>query len=206
MKAKDGEKKKAGASCAHKALKLSAKARYALRALIDIASCDAGGSPRTGAAISKTQQVSEKFLSRIVTELRDAGVFRSVRGNVGGFRLAKPPDDITLLEVVEAVQGPVMILDCLSAGGRCSRRLLPRAVRMGGCQRDPAHDAQENDARVHPPTRCEDGADRRLLHLTGSTRPGLKRRRRFWYNLGVLFKTQATEAEGYRNGRSYRSG
>lgn len=122
MKAKDGEKKKAGASCAHKALKLSAKARYALRALIDIASCDAGGSPRTGAAISKTQQVSEKFLSRIVTELRDAGVLRSVRGNVGGFRLAKPPDDITLLEVVEAVQGPVMILDCLSAGGRCSRQ------------------------------------------------------------------------------------
>lgn len=118
--------KKAGKAvhhaCAQKTLKISAKARYALRALLDIAAADAGGSPRTGAAIAAAQQISEKFLSRIVIPLRVNGILRSVRGNVGGFRLARRPEDITLLEVVEAVQGPVALLDCLMPERNCPRR------------------------------------------------------------------------------------
>lgn len=111
----------ASAACAQKALKISAKARYALRILIDVASHAEADGPRTGAAIAKDQLMSEKFLSRIVIPLREKGLLRSVRGNVGGFRLAKSPEDITLLEIIETVQGPLAILDCLQPGGRCPK-------------------------------------------------------------------------------------
>lgn len=112
---------KAARACAQKALKISAKARYALRALLEVAVGGAAGESRTGAAIASAQQISEKFLSRIVVTLRRQGLLRSVRGNVGGFRLAKSPEDITLLEIVEAMQGPVAILDCLAPGATCPR-------------------------------------------------------------------------------------
>ena len=104
-----------------KSLKVSAKARYALRILLDVAANASSDAPRTGAAIAKAQQISEKFLSRIVVTLRRKGMLRSVRGNVGGFQLAMSPDDIRLLDVVEAMQGPLAILDCLAPGAACPR-------------------------------------------------------------------------------------
>ena len=109
------------ATCSQKALKVSAKARYALRILLDVAANASAERPRTGAAIAQAQQISEKFLSRIVVTLRTKGLLRSVRGNVGGFRLALPPDDIRLLDVVEAMQGPLAVLDCLAPGAACPR-------------------------------------------------------------------------------------
>ena len=108
--------------CSQKALKISAKARYALRILLDVATFASEEAPRTGAAIAEAQQISEKFLSRIVVTLRRGGLLRSVRGNVGGFRLAKSPDDIRLLDVIEATQGSVAILDCLAPGATCPRK------------------------------------------------------------------------------------
>lgn len=114
-----GEKR--SPACSQKALKVSAKARYALRILLDVAANASSDSPRTGAAIAKAQQISEKFLSRIVVTLREKGLLRSVRGNVGGFRLAMSPDDISLLDIVEAMQGPLAILDCLAPGTSCPR-------------------------------------------------------------------------------------
>jgi Rrf2 family protein len=105
-----------------KSLKVSAKARYALRILLDVAANASSGAPRTGAAIAKAQQISEKFLSRIVVTLRRKGMLRSVRGNVGGFQLAMSPDDIRLLDVVEAMQGPLAVLDCLAPGAAACPR------------------------------------------------------------------------------------
>lgn len=116
------KKSPSAAACSQKALKVSAKARYALRILLDVATRASAESPRTGAAIAKAQQISEKFLSRIVVTLREKGMLRSVRGNVGGFRLAVSPDDIRLLDVVEAMQGPLAILDCLAPGATCPRQ------------------------------------------------------------------------------------
>lgn len=104
-----------------KALKLSARARYGLRILTDIALHAHDKAPRTTAAIAKAQQISEKFISRLVIPLRQAGMIRSQRGLAGGFRLARAPEDITLLEVVETMQGPLAILDCLAKPGLCAR-------------------------------------------------------------------------------------
>ncbi len=121
-----------GSACAQKALKVSAKARYALRTLIDIASHANGdeGEPRTGVVLARDQHLSEKFLSRIVIPLRQKGMLRSVRGNVGGFRLAKSPEDIRLLDIVEAMQGPLAILDCLAPGATCEREQTCLARRV----------------------------------------------------------------------------
>lgn len=109
------------AACAQKALKVSAKARYALRIVLDVAVHTRTESLRSGAAIAKAQGISEKFLSRIVIPLRERGILASVRGANGGFRLARPPEDITLLAIVETVQGPLAILDCLAPGAVCDR-------------------------------------------------------------------------------------
>lgn len=112
---------KKSAPCAQKALKISAKARYALRFVLDVAAHADDDEPRTGAAIAAAQNISGKFLSRIVIPLRRQGIVRSARGSVGGFRLAKNPEDITLREIVETMQGPVAILDCLAPGADCPR-------------------------------------------------------------------------------------
>ena len=104
-----------------KALKISAKARYGLRILLDIALHEGDETPRTTAAIAESQQISLKFASRLVIPLRQAGMIRSIRGTAGGFRLAKAPSDITLLDIVETLQGPVEILDCLGEGSACPR-------------------------------------------------------------------------------------
>ena len=105
-----------------KALKISAKARYALRILMDVAMNASETTPRTGAAIAQSQQISEKFLSRIVVMLRRKGLLRSVRGNVGGFQLAMSPDDIRLIDVIESVQGPLAVIDCLLPESACPRQ------------------------------------------------------------------------------------
>ena len=113
-----------------KALKISAKARYALRILLDVAVNASETTPRTGAAIAQAQQISEKFLSRIVVMLRRKGLLCSVRGNVGGFRLAMSPDDIRLIDVIEAVQGPLAVIDCLLPGAACPRQDTCAAQRV----------------------------------------------------------------------------
>ena len=101
-------------SCAQRGLKVSAKTRYGLRILLDVAAHTRDAKPRSIAEIAKSQHISEKFISRLVIPLREAGLIRSVRGSGGGFRLARSSEDITLLKIVETMQGPLAILDCLT--------------------------------------------------------------------------------------------
>lgn len=108
-------------SCSQRGLKVSAKTRYGLRILLDIAAHSRDAEPRSMALISHDQQISVKFISRLVIPLRKAGLIRSMRGATGGFRLARSPEDITLLNVIEIMQGPLSILDCLTEKGTCER-------------------------------------------------------------------------------------
>ncbi len=108
-------------ACSQKALKMSARARYALRVILDVARHERDERPRAAAAIARDENLSPKFLSRIVIPLRERGLLRSVRGAGGGFRLARSAEDITLLEIVETMQGPLAILDCLAPGADCPR-------------------------------------------------------------------------------------
>ena len=86
-------------------MRVSAKADYALRAAIELAS--AGDGPTKGEAISRAQQIPLKFLENILVELRHAGIVRSQRGVEGGYWLARPAEDVSLAEVIRAVEGPI---------------------------------------------------------------------------------------------------
>lgn len=102
-------------------MKLSAKSRYALRLLIDIALHSGAARPRTIRQMSESQQISEKFISRLVVPMRKSGMIVSVRGVQGGFLLGREPGAITLLDIVENLDGPVSIVDCVTDRDSCPR-------------------------------------------------------------------------------------
>lgn len=101
-------------------MKITAKSRYALRILLDIAA-NGGEEPRTIKEIAESQAISEKFISRIAVPLRRAGLVTTERGVKGGLRLAKFPKDITLLDIVTATDGPLSLVYCLARPGACKR-------------------------------------------------------------------------------------
>ena len=87
-------------------MRVSAKADYALRACIELAAAEAGEHVK-GERIAQAQEVPLKFLENILGDLRQAGLVRSQRGAEGGYWLARPPGEITLAEVIRAVEGPL---------------------------------------------------------------------------------------------------
>jgi Rrf2 family protein len=86
-------------------MRVSAKADYAVRAAIELAGSADG--PVKGDAISKAQRIPLRFLENILGELRHAGVVQSQRGSEGGYWLARSADDITVAEIIRAVEGPL---------------------------------------------------------------------------------------------------
>jgi len=104
-------------------VKISTKGRYGLRILIDLATHDPA-KPRLIRDIAQSQQISEKYISRLVINLRRAKLIRSVRGVNGGFHLAKLLEQITLLEVLETMEGPISVVDCVRSPEKCKRQTL----------------------------------------------------------------------------------
>jgi len=101
-------------------MKISTKGRYGLRIVLDLVMRQSG-SPRLLRDIAESQQLSEKYLSRLMVDLRRAGLVHSIRGAKGGFRIAKKAEEITLLDVVEAMEGPLSIIDCVADPDNCDR-------------------------------------------------------------------------------------
>ena len=86
-------------------MRVSAKVDYALRALLELAV--AGGDLVTAERLSKAQGIPPKFLENILTELRRAEIVASQRGVEGGYRLARPAAEITVADVIRALEGPL---------------------------------------------------------------------------------------------------
>ena len=86
-------------------MRISARADYALRAAAELAA--AGGGPVKGDALAAAQSIPAKFLENILADLRHARLVRSQRGSDGGYWLAQPAADITLADVIRAVEGPL---------------------------------------------------------------------------------------------------
>jgi Rrf2 family protein len=86
-------------------MRLSAKADYALRASLELAS--ANEAHVKADAIAKAQSIPLRFLEQILLELKHAGLVSSQRGAEGGYWLARPPGEIALAEVIRAVEGPL---------------------------------------------------------------------------------------------------
>ena len=94
------------AACDNAPVKLSAKADYAVRAVLVLAA-HAGEGPIKGESIARAQDLPLKFVENILGELKHAGIVASQRGPDGGYRLAHPPGEISLAEVIRVVDGPI---------------------------------------------------------------------------------------------------
>jgi Rrf2 family protein len=87
-------------------MRISAKADYAVRAAVELAAAS-DEKPVKAERIATAQGIPLNFLENILGELRHAGVVRSHRGAEGGFRLARPPADVTVADIIRAVEGPL---------------------------------------------------------------------------------------------------
>jgi Rrf2 family protein len=86
-------------------MRISARADYAVRAAVELAAADDG--PTKGETVARAQGIPLKFLENILLDMRHAGLVRSRRGTDGGYWLARPADDITVADVMRAVEGPL---------------------------------------------------------------------------------------------------
>lgn len=91
------------------------EADYAVRCVVEVAR--AGHT--SAAKVAQSQGISPTFLGKIVQSLAKAGILATRRGVGGGIALAKPPEAFTLLQVIEAVEGPLAIIECLRQPGGC---------------------------------------------------------------------------------------
>jgi len=86
-------------------MRVSAKVDYALRACSELAACRRG--TRQGERLSQAQEIPLKFLENILLDLKHAGLVQSQRGAEGGYWLSLPAEEISLAEVIRAVEGPI---------------------------------------------------------------------------------------------------
>src|SRR3954463_1880331 len=138
------------------AMRISAKVDYAVRAAVQLAAAD-GDRPTKGDTIAQAQGIPLKFLENILSDLRHAGLVRSQRGADGGYWLNRPASEITVADVIRAVEGPLA-----SGGGHAAsgagpapggQRLRgPRGAALEGVDRgarEPAIGRRARHARRH---------------------------------------------------------
>jgi Rrf2 family cysteine metabolism transcriptional repressor len=100
-------------------LRLSTRARYALRAMLELSLRSDGRVLLRD--IAEQQDLPPKYLEQLAIPLRHAGLIEAQRGSAGGYVLAKSPEEITVLEVVEAVEGPLDVAKCVVRSTVCPR-------------------------------------------------------------------------------------
>lgn len=101
-------------------MRMSTKGRYGLRVMMELAS-NYGHGPTLVKVIAKNQAISSKYIHLLVTNLRTAGLVRTVRGPSGGYELAKKPSSITALDVISALEGRSAPVECVVDASSCPR-------------------------------------------------------------------------------------
>lgn len=101
----------------------SAKCEYGIRAMLDLALREED-RPVGVRTIADRQGISEGFLEQVFADLRKARLVESVRGSRGGYLLTRSPREITLAQIVEAIDGPMVTASCVPGGGH------------GGCRQE----------------------------------------------------------------------
>jgi Rrf2 family protein len=100
-------------------MQITRQADYAVRAVLYLARL--GQDQRAATSqIAEEQQIPPSFLAKIVSQLSVAGLLQTSRGARGGVSLARDPNQISLLEVVEAIDGPILLDECVGANGICT--------------------------------------------------------------------------------------
>lgn len=109
---------------------ISTRGRYALRVMVDLAELDEGNyiSMKT---IAERQNISLKYLERILPSLRKAGLIEGVQGKSGGYRLSKKPEKYTVGEILRTAENDLAPVACLAVGAKkCPRKNHCRTIKM----------------------------------------------------------------------------
>lgn len=101
-------------------MRISTKGRYGLRALVDLAA-HYQNKPVLLSEIAERQTLSKRYLERLFTQLRDSGILRSVRGASGGYLLNRKSSEITVTEILEALEGSLSPVECIVESQLCRR-------------------------------------------------------------------------------------
>ncbi|MHC6179512.1 RrF2 family transcriptional regulator [Clostridium sp. JNZ X4-2] len=112
-------------------MKLSTKGRYGVKAMVDLA-IHYSHEPSSIKSISERQNISEYYLEQLFSSLRKSNLIKSIRGAQGGYILNREPKDITIADIMEVLEGPIEISDCIDENNEspcskvdcCATRLL----------------------------------------------------------------------------------
>lgn len=96
-------------------MKLSTRAEYGIRVLVALAHVE-GDRPTSLAGIAKADKLPHAYIEQLVGALRRAGIVTATRGHSGGYRLARPADQISLVDAVRALDGPILEMPCAGPG------------------------------------------------------------------------------------------
>ena len=100
-------------------MQITRQADYALRAMLFLARLEPGQRAATS-QIAEDQEIPPSFLAKIISQLSIAGLIHTSRGARGGVSLARKVDDVSLLDVVEAIDGPITLNECTQDPDACS--------------------------------------------------------------------------------------
>lgn len=100
-------------------MQITRQADYAVRAVLHLARINNRERAATS-TIAQEQHIPPSFLAKIISQLSIAGLLHTSRGAHGGVTLARDPKDITMLEVIEAIEGPIQLNKCVGESGVCS--------------------------------------------------------------------------------------
>ena len=101
-------------------MRVSTRGRYGTRLMVDLAQRFTDG-PIPLAEIAKRQDLSAKYLEQLIILLKGANLIRSARGRRGGYMLARKPEDISVGEIVETLEGKLAVVDCVEEPDSCYR-------------------------------------------------------------------------------------
>jgi Rrf2 family protein len=99
-------------------MQITRQADYAVRAIYYLSTLESGSRASTS-QIAKEQHIPPSFLAKIISQLSVAGLLHTSRGARGGVSLAGDPQDITMLDVIEAIDGPILLNECVDGGHGC---------------------------------------------------------------------------------------
>jgi Rrf2 family transcriptional regulator, cysteine metabolism repressor len=95
-------------------MKISTRTEYGMRVLLELARHD-GDGPVSLAGVAKREKLPHAYLEQLVGQLRRAGLVSATRGQAGGYRLARPASEITMVDAVRALEGPLLEMPCAGA-------------------------------------------------------------------------------------------
>lgn len=101
-------------------MKISTRSRYGLRLLVDLAE-HSGKDPVKLKDISQRQGISLNYLRQLIMPLESNNIVRSVRGNRGGYLLGKKPEEINLLDIMNLLEGPIDLVECVHNKNLCPK-------------------------------------------------------------------------------------